>query len=58
MTDDEKALFKVTADAAIKPFGNLLERLFGGAVDQIGGEWEGRLMVRRLMRRVKVYAKL
>src|ERR1035438_3080001 len=58
MTDDERQLFKVTAEATLKPFGNLLERLFGGAVDQIGGEWEYRLRARRLLRQAKVYAKL
>jgi hypothetical protein len=58
MTDDEKQLFKVTAEATLKPFGSLLERLFGGAVDQIGGEWEYRLRARRLLRQAKVYAKL
>jgi hypothetical protein len=58
MTDDEKQLFKVTAEATLKPFGNLLERLFGGAVDQIGGEWEDRVKVRRALRREKLYAKL
>ena len=58
VTDEEKQLLKVTAEAALKPFGNLLERLFGGAVDQIGGEWEDRLKARRLLRRAKVLAKL
>src|ERR1022692_4011610 len=58
MTDEEKQLFRVTAEATLKPFGNLLERLFGGAVDQIGGEWEDRLKARRLLRRAKVLAKL
>src|ERR1019366_10408462 len=58
MTDEEKQLFRVTAEATLKPFGNLLERLFGGAVDQIGGEWEDRLKARRCLRRAKVYAKL
>jgi hypothetical protein len=58
VTDDEKQLFKVTAEATLKPLGNLLERLFGGAVDQIGGEWEDRLKARRSLRRAMVYAKL
>lgn len=58
VTDEEKQLLKVTAEATLKPFGNLLERLFGGAVDQIGGEWEDRLKARRLLRRAKVLAKL
>jgi hypothetical protein len=58
VTDDEKELLKVTAEATLKPLGNLLERLFGGAVDQLGGEWEDRLRARRFLRRAKVYAKL
>lgn len=58
MTDDEKELAKITADAMVKPLGNLVERLFGGAVDQIGGEWEDRLKARRQVRRVKLYLKI
>jgi hypothetical protein len=39
---DEKELLKVGVEAAVRPFSNLLERLFGGAVDEIGGAWQER----------------
>src|SRR5262249_30877797 len=51
-------LFKIGVDAAVKPFGNLLERLFGGAVDEIGGMWQDRLKVRRQLRRMKLFERL
>lgn len=55
---DEKDLLKVGAEAAFKPFANLIERLFGGAVDQIGGGWEDTLKTRRQIRRLKLLEKL
>ena len=58
MTGEEQALIKSGTEAAIKPFANLIERLFGGAVDQIGGMWEDRLMVRRQIRKLKLLKKL
>ena len=58
MAIDEKDVLKIGMDAAVKPFANLLERLFGGAVDQIGGGWEDRLKARRYVRLVKLYAKI
>ena len=58
MTDDEQQLLKVGAESAFKPFANLIERLFGGPVDQVGGIWEDRLKVRRQIRQVKLMQKL
>jgi hypothetical protein len=58
MTDEERELLKVGADAAFKPFADLAERLFGGSVEQIGGAWEDRLKVRRQIRRIKLMKKL
>ena len=58
MTDDEKELAKAGFESAFRPFANLAERLFGGAVDQIGGEWEDRLRVRRQIRQIKLLEKL
>ncbi|HEY1754405.1 MAG TPA: Abi-alpha family protein [Bryobacteraceae bacterium] len=58
MTDEEKELLRAGADAAIKPFGNLIERLFGGAVDEIGGTWQDRLKLRRFKRRLKLYEEI
>ncbi len=58
MTDEEKELAKVGAEAAFAPFAKLVERLFGGAVDQIGGSWEDRLKVRRAIRRMGLFKRL
>lgn len=58
MTEDEQQLLKVGAESAIKPFANLIERLFGGPVDQVGGMLEDGLKVRRILRQIKLYKKL
>ncbi len=58
MTSDEQELVKVGAEAALRPFSNLMEKLFGGSVEQVGGMWEDSLKLRRHMRRVKLLAKV
>jgi hypothetical protein len=58
MTDDEKELVKAGADAAMRPFANLVEKLFGGPVKEIGGMWTDRLRVRRFERQLKLYEKV
>jgi hypothetical protein len=58
MTEDEQQLLKVGAESAIKPFANLIERLFGGPADQMGGMLEDGLKVRRMLRQIKLYRKL
>jgi hypothetical protein len=58
MTDEERELAKVGAEAALAPFAKLVERLFGGAVEQIGGTWEDRIKVRRAIRRIGLFKKL
>jgi hypothetical protein len=55
VTEDQKEILKVGMDATIKPFSNLLEKLFGGSVEEIGGMWQDELQVRRLGRRLKLY---
>jgi hypothetical protein len=55
---DENDLVKAGAEAAMKPFASLIERLFGGAVDQVGGGWEDRVRVRREIRKLKLMKKL
>jgi hypothetical protein len=55
---DEKDILKIGADAAVKPIGALLEKLFGGAVEEIGGMWQDTLKARRHLRRMKLYEKL
>jgi len=57
MTDDEKQILKVGADAAIKPFSNLIEKLFGGCAEELGGMWQDALQVRRFNRRLKLYKR-
>jgi hypothetical protein len=58
MTDDEQQLMKVGVDAAMKPFANLVEKLFGGSVEEIGGMWVDSLKVRRFKRQLKLFAKV
>ena len=58
MDDDQRQLLKVGAETAMKPFANLIEKLFGGAAEQIGGMLEDALSVRRQSRRVKLLTKL
>src|SRR6266853_4910042 len=58
MNDDEKEILKAGADAAMRPFANLIERVFGGATEEIGGMWQDSLKVRRYLRRLKLLEKL
>jgi hypothetical protein len=58
MAIDEKDLLKVGAQEAMKPFANLLERLFGGVVDQIGGVWSDQMKVRRFERQLKLFRRV
>ncbi|HNY39834.1 MAG TPA: Abi-alpha family protein [Bryobacteraceae bacterium] len=55
---DEKELLKVGVESALKPFANLLERLFGGSVDEIGGMWQASFRARRIVRQAKLFAKV
>lgn len=54
----DEALVKAGVEATLKPFANLIERLFGGTVDEIGGMWQDSLKVRRQLRQVKLMEKL
>jgi len=47
MDDDSKELAKIGAEAAVKPFGELLTKLLGGPCEQIGGILEDVLFARR-----------
>ena len=42
----------------MKPFSNLIEKLFGGAVEEIGGMWQDALRVRRLKRLVNHFRRV
>jgi hypothetical protein len=54
MTEEEKELIKSGADAAMKPFANLLEKLFGGPLEEIGGIWTDALKIRRFKRQIRL----
>jgi hypothetical protein len=58
MTDEEKELLKTGAEAALRPFSNVIEKLFGGAAEELGGMWQDSLRVRRLARQVKLLEKV
>src|SRR5262249_1079297 len=58
MTDEGKELIKAGADAAMRPFANLVEKLFGGAVEELGGMWTDTLKVRRFGRQIKLFSRV
>ncbi len=58
ISDDQKELIKIGAEAAFKPFAELTQKLFGGACEQIGGYWEDGLKFRRQLRQLKLLKKL
>jgi hypothetical protein len=58
MDDDAKELMKVGAEAAMKPFASLMDKLFGGVAEQIGGSWEDRAKMRRAVNFLKGMKKL
>jgi hypothetical protein len=58
MEDDEKELLKIGAEATFQPFAGLIEKLFGGAAEQIGGMWKDKIAVRRQIRQFKLLKKL
>jgi hypothetical protein len=58
MTDDQKELLKIGADTAMKPFAHLVEKLFGGSVEELGGMWQDALKVRRFGRQLKLFERV
>ncbi|HVW10942.1 MAG TPA: Abi-alpha family protein [Bryobacteraceae bacterium] len=58
MNDDEKELLKAGTEAAMRPFADLITKLFGGPVEQVGGMWTDDLVVRRKIRQIKLMRKL
>jgi hypothetical protein len=58
MTEDEKDLARIGADAAMKPIANLLEKLFGGSAEEIGAMWQDFFKVRRLQRQSKLLKRV
>jgi hypothetical protein len=54
MDDDQKDLIKIGAEAALKPFSDLINQLFGEALSELGGIWKDSLAARRLIRRVRL----
>lgn len=58
VSEDEKELIKAGTEAAFKPFAELINKLFGGVADQVGGTWEDRLKFRREVNRLKLIKKL
>lgn len=58
MENDQKEMLKIGAEAAMRPFADLIDKLFGGPVEQIGGMWTDRLAVRRHIRRISLFGKL
>jgi len=51
-------MMKVGAEAALKPFSNLIEKLFGGPAEELGGMWQDAVKVRRFERQLKLFTKV
>ena len=58
MNDDERELLKVGAEAAMKPFASLMDKLFGGALEEIGLGWKNSLAGRRVIRQINICQKV
>lgn len=58
MTPDEVEILKAGAEAAVKPFSNLLERLAGPAVDELGLTLRDSIRVFRFRRQVRLFQRL
>jgi hypothetical protein len=56
--DEERELIKAGAQAAFAPFANLIDKLFGGSAEEIGGMWQDRLAIRRRIRQLSLLKKL
>jgi hypothetical protein len=56
--DEENELIKAGAQAAFAPFVNLIDKLFGGSAEEIGGMWQDRLAIRRGIRQLSLLKKL
>ncbi|MGH9612430.1 MAG: hypothetical protein ACRD4P_05055, partial [Bryobacteraceae bacterium] len=54
MSDEGMELAKIGFQALFQPFANLAERLFGGAVDEIGAGWKDTFRARRMIREIKL----
>ena len=58
MDDEQKEIAKIGAEAAMKPFTELFQKLFGGPSEEIGGMWQDALQVRRFGRRLKLLKRV
>jgi hypothetical protein len=58
MNDDEKQLVKLGVDALFKPYSDLVYRLFGAAVDEMGETLWEEVTLRCDLRRAKVIGKI
>jgi hypothetical protein len=58
MEEDQKEIIKVGAEALVKPVADLINKLFGGAAEQMGGMWTDELAARRKVRQIALYLKV
>jgi hypothetical protein len=58
MEDDQKELAKIGAEAVMRPFGDLINKLFGGPFEEIGGMWKDSLAARRRIRQLALFRKV
>lgn len=58
MTKDEQDLVKVGVQAALQPFSDLCQKLFGGVAQEVGETWRDAARARRIERRIKLFKRL
>jgi hypothetical protein len=58
MDNDQKELLKVGAETAMKPFADLISKLFGGLAEQVGGMMTDAAAARRYVRRIKLFGNV
>ena len=58
MDADQREIVKAGAETLFKPFADLIDKLFGGAAEQIGGMLTDSLTARRRIRQIALLGKL
>jgi hypothetical protein len=58
MTEEELQLMKMGADAAMKPFSELMDTLFGGSAEEVSELWRYSWKIRRFGRQVKLMQRI
>jgi hypothetical protein len=58
MTEEELQLMNLGADAAMRPFAQLMDTLFGGSAEEVSELWRYSWKIRRFGRQVKLMQRI